>query len=126
MANTDNISSRLLDDIGSMLLNIEIDSDLWVGKDAKAKLRYLKNKLSGDTRRKLINVGTHLAESVIDIVKDNATGKLRDYADLAETALNLSKASMIVNNLFISQKYEVHTDYDELAKFMVCSTCSIA
>ena len=118
MANTDNISSRLLDDIGSMLLNIEIDSDLWVGKDAKAKLRYLKNKLSGDTRRKLINVGTHLAESVIDIVKDNATGKLRDYADLAETALNLSKASMIVNNLFISQKYEVHTDYDELAKFM--------
>lgn len=114
----ENIGTRLLDDIGSMLLNIEIDSDLWVGKDGKAKLRYLKNKLAGENRKKIINVGTRLASSVIDIVKANSTGHLRDYADLAETALNLGKASMIVNNLFISQKYEVHTDYDELAKFM--------
>ena len=118
MSEEKSIGSTLLDDIGSMLLNIEIDSDLWVGKDAKAKLRYLKNKLTGETRKKLINVGTHLAESVIDIIKDNARGPIRDYAELAETALNLGKASMIINNLFISQKYEVHTDYDELAKFM--------
>lgn len=115
---SDSIGSSLLDDLGSMLLNIEIDSDLWVGKDRKAKLRYLKNKLSGETRKKLINVGTKLAESIIDVIKDNAKGPVRDYAELAETALNLGKASMIVNNLFISQKYEVHTDYDELAKFM--------
>lgn len=114
----ESVGSRLLNDIGNMLLNIEIDSDLWVGKDAKAKLRYLKNKLNGETGKRLINVGFSLAESVIDIVKDNSRGPLRDYANLAETALNLGKASMIVNNLFISQKYEIHTDYDELAKFM--------
>ena len=118
MAEKENIGTRLLDDLGSMLLNIEIDSDLWVGKDRKAKLRYLKNKLSGENRKKLINVGTHLVESVIDIVKSNASGPMKDYADVAETALNLGKASMIINNLFVSQKYEVHTDYDELAKFM--------
>jgi hypothetical protein len=118
MADKENIGTRLLDDLGSMLLNIEIDSDLWVGKDRKAKLRYLKNKLSGENRKKLINVGTHLVESVIDIVKSNASGPMKDYADVAETALNLGKASMIINNLFVSQKYEVHTDYDELAKFM--------
>ena len=114
----ESIGSKLLHDIGGMLLNIEIDSDLWVGKNAKEKLRYLKNKLTGETGKKLINVGSTLAESVISIVRSNSKGPLRDYADLAETALNLGKASMIVNNLFISQKYEVHTDYDELAKFM--------
>lgn len=112
------IGSNLLDDLGSMLLNIEIDSDLWVGKNGKEKLRYLKNKLSGDTGKKLINVGSNLAQSVIEVVKENAKGPLKDYAELAETALNLGKASMIANNLFVSQKYEVHTDYDELAKFM--------
>lgn len=118
MSENENIGTRLLDDLGSMFLNIEIDSDLWVGKDRKAKLRYLKNKLSGENRKKLINVGTRLASSVIDIVKANATGPLSDYADVLETALNLGKATMIVNNMFVSQKYEVHTDYDELAKFM--------
>ncbi len=118
MADKDNIGTRLLDDLGSMLLNIEIDSDLWVGKDCKAKLRYLRNKLSGENSKKLINVGTRVASSVIDIVKSNASGPIRDYADVAETALNLWKASLIVNNVFISQKYEVHTDFDELAKFM--------
>lgn len=117
-SNNMDIGKQLLDDLGSMLLNIEIDSDLWVGRDAKAKLRYLKNKLAGDTGKKLINVGTQLAGSVIEIVKTNATGALKDYADVAETALNLGKATMIVNNMFVSQKYEVHTDYDELAKFM--------
>ena len=34
------IGSNLLDDLGSMLLNIEIDSDLWVGKNGKEKLEY--------------------------------------------------------------------------------------
>lgn len=111
--------SKIIRNIGDMLLHISIDTDMWVGRSAKEKLRYLKNQLNGVNGSKIINVGSQLLESIIVTAKASTSNSvIRSYADLAETALNLGKASMVINNLFVAQKYEVHTDYDELAKFM--------
>ena len=115
----ENVSSKIIRNIGDMLLHISIDTDMWVGRPAKEKLKYLKNQLNGVNGSKIINVGTQLAEGLILTIKASTKNPVvRSYADLAETALNLGKASMVINNLFVAQKYEVHTDFDELAKFM--------
>lgn len=114
------IGSKIIRNLGDMLLHISIDTDLWVGRSAKEKLNYLKNQVIGGANgSKVIDVGAQLAESLIQTVKASTTNAVvRKYADLAETALNLGKASMVINNLFVAQKYEVQTSFDELAKFM--------
>lgn len=114
-----NVGSKIIRNLGDMLLHISIDTDMWVGRSAKEKFRYLKNQLNGVNGSKILNVGSQLLESIIVTAKASTNNPIiKKYADLAETALNLGKASMVINNLFVAQKYEVHTDYDELAKFM--------
>ena len=113
------VGSKIIRNLGDMLLHISIDTDMWVGRSAKEKFRYLKNQLNGANGSKIINVGSNLLEGIIMTAKASTRNPVvRSYVDLAETALNLGKASMVINNLFVAQKYEVHTDYDELAKFM--------
>lgn len=111
-------STQLLRDIGDMLLRIEIDTDMWVGKPAAQKLNYLKKKIF-DNNGKVLNVGSRLLECVFGVIKNSTKNPaVRSYVNLAEMGMNLAKASMVINNTFISQRYEAHTDYDELAKFM--------
>ena len=113
------VGSKIIRNIGDMLLHISIDTDMWVGRPAKEKIRYLKNQINGTNGTKILNVGSNLLESILMTAKASTRNPIvRSYVDLAETALNLGKASMVINNLFVAQKYEIHTDYDELAKFM--------
>ena len=115
----DSIGMRFLSNIGDMLLHIEIDTDLWVGRSPRQKLKYLKDRIMDKNGSKFINVGTNLLEGMVELVKTSSTSPvIRRYANVAELALNLGKTSLVLNNLFVSQKYEVHTDYDDLAKFM--------
>lgn len=115
----ENIGLRFLNNIGDMLLHIEIDTDLWVGRSPRQKLKYLKDRITDKNGNKFINVGTNLLESMVELVKTSSTSPvIKRYASVAELALNLGKTSLVLNNLFVSQKYEVHTDYDDLAKFM--------
>ena len=37
----ENVSSKIIRNIGDMLLHISIDTDMWVGRPAKEKLKYL-------------------------------------------------------------------------------------
>ncbi|MCQ2123241.1 MAG: ATP-binding protein [Fibrobacter sp.] len=111
--------AQLLRDLGDMLLKIEIDSDMWVGRTAKEKLNYLKRKVCGENSAKYLNVGSRLLESILGIVRANTNSSVvRGYVNVVDTALNLAKASVVVNNTFIAQRYETHTDFDDLAKFM--------
>lgn len=101
-----------------LLVKIEIDSDDWVKKSAREKLKMLVSEVRMNSE-KLVGVAEDLVSSIASIVRANTSNPAVDaYLGLVETGFGLLKANTVMNNVFVSAKHEVHNQYDALAKFM--------
>lgn len=119
MSVSNSVGMNVLADIGKMLIGIKIDADEWVGKTASQKFKYLKSKFAEKGYGEMVNVGTSLVSSILGICRANTKSKIaHQYIGLAETALGLVNASIVINNAFISETKNFDEDNDELARFM--------
>lgn len=106
-------------DFSDMLLKVEIDSTRWVGRSAREKLQYLKHELGKVKNDKLVSVVSKLVTSLITLIRYNtASPVVNAYLGVIETGLGLTKASMVLDNVFVSAKHDVKSEYDNLAHFM--------
>ena len=101
-----------------LLVKIEIDSDDWVKKSAREKLKMLVSEVRMNSE-KLVGVAEDLVSSIASIVRANTSNPAVDaYLGLLETGFGLIKANTVMNNVFVSAKHEVHNQYDALASLI--------
>lgn len=105
--------------LGDMLLQVEIDSKEWQQLKPMGKLGYLKKELKKLKAEKFVDVASRLASSFCDIVRANTSSPVvRSYLGLVDTAFGLVKSATVLDNMFVSRKHEIHSEFDELAEFM--------
>lgn len=106
-------------DFSDLLLKVEIDSTSWVGKTPREKLQYLRRELGRVKNDKVVSVVSKLISSLITLVRYNTSNPIVNaYLGVIETGLGLAKTSMVLDNVFISAKREIRSEYDQLAQFM--------
>lgn len=105
--------------IGDMLLKVEIDSKEWQRLKPMGKLGYLVKELKKLKSEKFVDVASKLAASFCDIIRANTSNPVtRAYLGLVDTAFGLMKSATVLDNVFVSRKHEIHSEFDELAAFM--------
>lgn len=106
-------------DLNDLMLKFEIPADAWRGKSFREKIQFIKSYMTKQERGKLIDTGAKLLASFMGVLRDQISNPIaREYVQLANTAINLGKVSLVLQNMFRAVEYVEHNENDELAKFM--------
>ena len=104
--------------LSDLLVKIEIDAETWTKMSARDKLHYLKSVVKANSE-KIVNAAGGFVDAFSGLIRANTDNPVVNaYLSLVETGFGLVRATTVANNVFIAARHEIHSPFDELARFM--------
>ena len=104
--------------LDDLLVKIEIDTNAWRTRSPREKLAFLLRETRKNSE-KLVAAAGGFVESFASLVRANTSSQaVNEWLSLVETGIGLVRANTVLNNIFISARREVHSPFDDLARFM--------
>jgi hypothetical protein len=104
--------------LDDLLVKIEIDTNSWVNRSPGEKLALLAREVKKNSE-KLVTAAGGFIEAFAGLIRSNTESPaVNAWLSLAETGMGLVRANTVLGNVFISARREVHSPFDELARFM--------